>query len=104
MYLAPFEPSPAASIQIAATATGSSTALPVIPINAPIQYVLTNLGSSSVFVAVGTSATTCTAVTGYPIPASSHRVITVNLGKTAIYAICATGQSTTLSCTPGNGS
>lgn len=104
MYLAPFEPSPAASIQIAATASGSSTALPVIPVNSPIQYILTNLGSQTVFVAIGTSATTCTATTGFPIPGGQYRTITVNRGRTAIYAICAASQSTTLSCTPGNGS
>ena len=93
---APF--SPGETLTLAVTDASSSATFGVAGAQASVIEVQ-NLGTLTCFIAFGASATTA----GYPIGAGQSKVVSKAPGVAQISAICATGQTTTLCVTAGQG-
>ena len=93
---APF--SPGETLTLAVTDASSSATFGTAGAQASVIEVQ-NLGTLTCFIAFGASATTA----GYPIGAGQSKVVSKAPGVAQIAANCATGQTTTLCVTAGQG-
>jgi len=93
---APF--SPGQTLTFAVTDASSNASFAAAGADASVIEVQ-NLGTLTCFIAFGATATTA----GYPIGAGQSKVVSKAPGVAQIAAICATGQSTALFITAGQG-
>ena len=93
---APF--SPGETLTLAVTDVSSNASFAGAGAQASVVEVQ-NLGTLPCFIAFGATATTA----GYPIGAGQSKVVSKAPGVAQIAAICATGQTTTLYVTAGQG-
>jgi hypothetical protein len=95
-----FTPGAVLTVNLAVTATTGNVAI----VGSSNQLLLTNAGGNDCFIELGTASTQEAATTtGMPVLARDKILITRNLDQDYIAAICASGQTTTLYITPGEG-